>query len=117
MAEDEDQRPAFYGLADITLEGKPEAEPIVRGLERETQIGRDQFCGRAHSHHPAGLLELPVEHRAAPETGADAGVSEQILRLLRPAMLRNVLRRGHHRLALPGPARHPPHLLPPMFPI
>ena len=90
VVEHADQRARLHAVAHIAFEGQPEADAVERGAPRQARIVRDQLPGGAHLDDAAGLLELPVRHRAAAEADADADMIEQILRMLRPAMLRDI---------------------------
>src|SRR6266849_3707384 len=87
VVEDANQRAGFHGVAHVAFEGHPEAHAVMDRPDRQAEIGRDHFRRRRDFHHAAGLFELPIQHRAAAEAGADASMVQQILRLLRPAML------------------------------
>ena len=111
VVEHADQRAGLDAVANVTLERQPEANAVMDGTQREAEIGRDKLCRRRNLHDTARLLELPIQQRPAAEAGADAGVIEQILRMFRPAMLRNIFARRHHRVALRRAERDSDHVL------
>ena len=101
--------------AHITFKRQPEADAVMDGAQRQAEIGRDQLCRRRNLHDTAGLLELPIQHRTAAEPGADASMIEQILWMFRPAMLRNIFARRHHRVTLRRAERDRDHVLRQVF--
>src|SRR3984885_15276954 len=106
---DQHARPAL--LAHIALERRPEADSVEGRAPRQSRIARDQLARRRHFYDSTGLLELPVRHPAAAEPGPDRGMIQQVLGVLWPPMLRNILRRCHNRITLRRSQRDRDHVL------
>src|SRR5260370_31601285 len=106
------ERAACEGGRKIALETLDHAKPGNGGGYFQVDGGGDERSGRVDPHDLTVAFELPGDGDAARKAMADAGVAEQILWVIGPAMGRQIAGRGRGRVALDSPAhRHRYHVL------
>src|SRR5712671_7574569 len=106
------QRAACESGRKITFETLDYAKPGNGGRYFQVDGGGDERSGRADPHDLAVAFEFPRNGDAARKAMADAGVAEQILRVIGPAMRRQIGGRGRRRVALDSRTdRHRDHVL------
>src|SRR5258706_1348185 len=106
------ERAACEGGRKITLETLDHAQPGNGGGYFQLDGGGDERSGWADPHDLTVAFELPGDGDAARKAMADAGVAEQILWVIEPAMGCQIAGRGRCRVPLePRADRHRVHFL------